>query len=130
MTTPIIPDTLRDEFYCNQAKAKIQAAVAARDSEKYIVKTGLIWSAGLLVLFSLLDFSSGRPFAGGWLYTWPLVPLLLALGVRFWPKARVSPEVEREEARLAAIFAEEERAREAHYHQEVLTKYRETSAQK
>ena len=128
MTTPIIPDKLRDEYYTNLAKAKIQASVASRAELKKMPKLGLIWSAALLLFFIAFDFVTGRPFSGAWVYGLAFLPAIVVTVLSFCYKDQASPETEQEEARLAAIFAEEDRVREAHYNQLVRDKYKDAPA--
>ena len=125
MTAPLTPEeTLREEYYRNQAKAEIRATVARRAENKGLLKHGIGWSLYMALLFAILNYFIPAPFLSAWLYLFALFPLVLTAVVRFLGRESVSPEVEAEEVRLAEVFAKEEEARKEHYRQQVLDEYR------
>ena len=75
MTGSLTPENVRDEYYANQAKTAIQAAVAARLKHKKLITNGLYWSLGLLVGLPVLNISAGHgPYLPPPLYFLSLVP--------------------------------------------------------
>ena len=125
MSGSLTPENVRDEYYSQQAKTAIQAAVAARRQHKKILSNGLYWSLGLLVGLTALNINAGHgPYLPATLYYLFLVPFAVGLGCWHFTRERIAPEQAQEEARLAKIFAEEDKVRQLRYRARVLAEYR------
>ena len=125
MTSPTASESSREKFYTDKAKAEIRAAVAKRAERGNLIKQGVAFSVGIIALAYGLSWIYDRSLADSpWVFVLASIPALQAIAFYLWSNEKIDPADEAAEARLAEIFAAEERTQIATQRAKLLADYR------